>query len=118
MKADADKKINRLEAKLTSSITDTQNVEPLWDKAISNLSKLNILYQSGNTIQKRKIIGSVFPENLTFDGFEYRTTRVNEAIKYITLINKDLKGNKKGTNSSFLNLSHQVTSAGFKPATF
>nr|WP_262917442.1 zinc ribbon domain-containing protein [Zunongwangia pacifica] len=109
MKADADKKINRLEAKLTSTITDTQNVEPLWDKAISNLSQLGYLYETGTITQKRKIIGSVFPENLTFDGFKYRTTRVNVAIKYITLIDKDLNGNKKGTNSSFLNLSHQVT---------
>ncbi len=117
MKADADKEINRLEAKLTSTITDTQNVEPLWDKAISNLSQLGYLYETGTTTQKRKIIGSVFPENLTFDGFEYRTTRVNEAIKYISLINKELSGNKKGTNSSFLNLSHQVTPEGFKPPT-
>ncbi|GAB3026866.1 recombinase family protein [Niabella terrae] len=118
MKADADKKINRLEAKLTSTITDTQNVEPLWDKAISNLSQLGYLYETGTITQKRKIIGSVFPENLTFDGFEYRTTRVNEAIKYITLIDKDLNGNKNGTNSSFLNLSHQVIRIGFEPMTY
>ena len=117
MKAGADKKINRLEAKLTSTITDTQNVEPLWDRAISNLSQLGYIYETGTITQKRKIIGSVFPENLTFDGFEYRTTRVNEAIKYINLIDKDLNENKNGTNSSFLNLSHQVTAEGFKPPT-
>ena len=87
-------------------------MEHLWDKVISNLSQLGYLYETGTITQKRKIIGSVFPENLTFDGFEYRTTRVNEAIEYITLIDKYLNGNKNGTNSSFLNLSHQVNPAG------
>ncbi|MDT0641557.1 recombinase family protein [Zunongwangia sp. F363] len=117
MKADAEKTINRIEAKLTSTITDTHNIEPLWDKAISNLSQLDSLYESGSTIQKRKIIGSIFPEKLTFDGFKYRTIRVNEAIQYIMLIDRDLNENKNGTNSSFLNLSHKVTPEGFKPPT-
>lgn len=50
------------------------------------------------TARKRKIIGSVFPEELTFDGIECKTTRINEALRVILLFYKGLDGKKKGTN--------------------
>jgi hypothetical protein len=36
-----------------------------------------------------------------FDGFEYRTTRVNEAINIMCLIPNKLQGQKKGDKSEF-----------------
>lgn len=42
----------------------------------------------------------MFPEKLTFDGFEYRTARVNEDLALILLANKmsdDKKKNKSIT---------------------
>jgi site-specific DNA recombinase len=110
-------RITRLEAQLTDSVADNFNIEPLWDKAISNLSQLDYLYQTGDVIQKRKIIGSMFPEKLTFDGFRYRTARVNEALNCIMLIDSKLKGKKKGTNPNFSDLSHQVIPLGLEPRT-
>src|SRR5690606_26777275 len=78
IKSESEERINRLEAKLAATITDSTDIEPLLNKAISNISQLDILYQIGSIIQKRKIISSMFPEKLTFDGFQYRTTRINE----------------------------------------
>ncbi len=109
MKSEIEKRIGRLEAKLTGTITDSKNIEPLWDRVISNISRLDSLYENGNVIQKRKIIGSIFPEKLTFDGSQFRTTRINEALEYILLIDNKIGGNKNGTNSSNLNLSRHVT---------
>jgi len=71
MKSEIETRITRLEAKLTGSISDSENIEPLWDKTISNISNLGSLYESGNITQKIKIIGSVFPEKLTFDGIQF-----------------------------------------------
>jgi DNA invertase Pin-like site-specific DNA recombinase/flagellin-specific chaperone FliS len=115
MKSEIETRINRFEAKLTGFISDSQNIEPLWDKVISNISQLDSLYKNGNITQKRKIIGSVFPEKLTFDGFQFRTTRINEALEYILLIDNKIGGKKNGTNSSNLNLSREVTAPGFEP---
>ena len=95
IKAESEERINRLEAKLTASVTDTNNIEPLWDKAISNISQLDVLYEKGTVIQKRKIIGSMFPEKLTFDGFQHRTTRINEALTLMLLINSKIQYKKK-----------------------
>ncbi|MEZ5199568.1 MAG: hypothetical protein R2764_25280, partial [Bacteroidales bacterium] len=94
------------------SLSDSENIEPLWDKAISSIANLDSLYENGNIAQKRKIIGSVFPEKLTFDGIRFRTTRINEALEYIQLMDNELEGNKNGTNSSILNLSRKVTPTG------
>lgn len=96
IKSETEEKINRWEAKLTASATDTTNMKPLWDKAISNISQLEILYTEGTVIQKRKIISSMFPEKLTFDGFQHRTIRVNDSIGLMCLITGKLKEQKMG----------------------
>jgi site-specific DNA recombinase len=74
--AESEKPLNHLEVKLTASITDTFHVGPLCDKAIITISQLDVLYEKGTVVQKRKIISSMFPEKMTFDGFQYRTPRV------------------------------------------
>ncbi len=109
IKSESEERINKLEVQLTASATDATNIEPLWEKAITSISQLDNLYINGTITQKRKIISSMFPEKLTFDGFQYRTTRVNEAINFICLIDKKIKGKKNGTSLNVLDLSQDVT---------
>lgn len=99
MKSEIETRITRLESKLTGFISDSENIEHLWYKAISNISNLDSLYKNGSIAQKRKIIGSVFPEKLTFDGIRFRTTRINEALEYILLIDNEIGGEKRGLSS-------------------
>ena len=61
---------------------------------ILDIYYLYVLYENGTIIQKRKIIGSVFPEKLTFYGFQFRTTRVNEALEYIMLTDNKIGSEK------------------------
>ncbi len=42
------------------------NFEPFLDKAINQISQLGRLHNKGSATTKRKIIGSIFPEKLTF----------------------------------------------------
>jgi site-specific DNA recombinase len=109
IKGDCEERINRLETQLTASVTYTTNIEPLWDRAISNVSQLDVLYTEGTVTQKRKIISSMFPEKLTFDGFQYRTNRINEAINLMCLIDNEIKRKKKGKCLTNSNLYLQVT---------
>jgi site-specific DNA recombinase len=117
IKSESEKTINRLEVKLTATATDTSHIAPLWEKAISTMSQLDVLYEKGTVIQKRKVVSSMFPEKLTFDGFQYRTQRVNEAINLISLIDNKLKSIKKGTSHSISDLSQEVTPQGLEPWT-
>jgi site-specific DNA recombinase len=57
-------------------------------------------------------IGSMYPENLTFDGFLVRTARVNEVARLIFNIDEAFRGNKKGQKSENTPLSCLVTPSG------
>lgn len=60
----------------------------------------------------------MFPEKLTFDGFQHRTTRINEAFTLTLLINNKIQDKKKETNPTFSDLSHYVSRLGFEPRTY
>ena len=67
--------------------------------------------------QKREIVGSIFPENLTFDGEQYRTARINEAVRQIYLIEKELDKKKNGTIKGNFDLCRSADRTGLEPAT-
>jgi site-specific DNA recombinase len=83
IKRENEKKIEILEARLIEVSSLSTNIEPMLEKAVSNLAHLDELYNEGDVKRKRVIIGSIYPEKLIFDGFQYRTTRVNEAVELI-----------------------------------
>ena len=91
--------------------------KPILDKAIKNLAKLDNIWIEATTIRKREIIGSIFPEKLVFDGENFRTTRVNEAVGLIYRLDAVFRENKNGTSDIFIDLSHQVIPLGLEPRT-
>lgn len=83
IKAESEKKIMVLEAKLMDVAKNTNNIEALLNNAVKSLVTLDQLYKDGDVKKKRQIIGSIFPEKFVFDGSHYRTARFNEAVKLI-----------------------------------
>ncbi|MDG3581074.1 hypothetical protein [Galbibacter pacificus] len=79
------------------------------EKGYNCISKLDILYSKGDIFVKRKLIPSIFPEKLTIISGKVRTTKINEAIAIILLINSNLQINKKEDKSKNINLSSMVT---------
>ncbi|AZB11940.1 recombinase family protein [Chryseobacterium sp. G0162] len=93
IKAQSKQKIEILENELHSCLVATRNPEKVDDrlnKALSVISNLSLLYQSSSVEAKRKIISSIYPENLEFTGIEYRTTRVNSVLRSISLVTNGL----------------------------
>lgn len=115
IKSDYEKKITSLESRLIELSKQTNNIEPLLNKAISMLSCLDTLYEIGDNKTKRDIIGSIYPEKLVFDGFHYRTARLNEAVELIYSLDKGFSENKSGQTESNFDLSTLVTRPGFEP---
>ncbi len=116
MKTEYEKKIAMLEAKLSQFTSNNDNIDKLLYTAIDNLSKLDVLYEKGGIAEKRDIIGSMYPEKMTFDGIALRTARVNEAALYMFNIINELEGKKNGTSRNKNNLSRLVPRTGFEPA--
>ena len=119
IKTECENKLLSLEAKLTGfSKPEALNLNSCIDRALTTLSKLHTLYNGSDTAAKRNIIGSIYPEKLCFDGFHYRTAKMNEAAHLMFLINNQLGAKKNRTKLDFLSLSDSVAGAGLEPTTF
>ena len=114
LKAEYQPKIERLEAKLSNFSGRSNNIDEVLEKGISKLSQLDLIYQKGTTIAKRQIISSIYPEKLIFDGFNYRTPRVNEVIRVVSSLDAIFSENKNGTLLNFSAMSHKVTPQRFE----
>lgn len=88
------------------------DMAPILNKAIENLAKLDSVWIEATTIKKRQIICSIFPEKLVFDGENFRTATVNEAVGLIYWLDAAFRENKNGTSDIFVDLSHQVIPLG------
>lgn len=104
-KADYERQISELEARLSEVPQNNHNIESIVSKAMEILCQLDILYNNGTIEEKRKIISSIFSEKLVFDGTHYRTTRINEAASLIYTLEQRLSQKEKGTNLSEKDLS-------------
>ncbi len=108
IKREYEKKINGLESKLIELSQERKNIEPLLNKALTTLTCLDKLYENADNRGKREIIGSIYPEKLVFDGFQYRTARLNEAVRLIYSLGKGFSENKNGQTESIFDLSISV----------
>jgi len=107
MKSQYTTKLERLESRLATREQD-QDIPGLLDAGINNLLKLDFIYQDGGIEKKREVIGSMYPEKLTFDGERLRTTRINEAAQIIYTLDKAFSENEKGQSGLIPALSSQV----------
>ncbi|ULT38441.1 recombinase family protein [Niabella defluvii] len=114
IKTEANERMADIEAKLASFNLFSDSMEMLWNLPISKVSHLDILFQNGSVIQKRKIVSTVFPDNLIYDGLKLHRTRVSAAISLlITDRNSPHEAVKKGdqtyqVESVHLNRKHAV----------
>ena len=118
VKTDCQEKIRRLEATVIASNEQRPNINATLDKALSSLSNLDMLYTNAPVKEKRIIIGSIWPENLTYDGKCYRTHRVNTVASYIYTVNQEVIKKKSRAKSSFARQFGVVAGTGLEPVTF
>ncbi len=81
--------MEKLEAKLSVCTNDNVNIKNLLDIGINNLLRLDYIYENAAILRKGKSLVRYFPEKLHFENSSLRTGRVNEAVKYIYLINSN-----------------------------
>ncbi|QNL50330.1 recombinase family protein [Olivibacter sp. SDN3] len=117
IKMECNEELKKQEALLADLPIKSQNIktiETLLDKVVETYSNIDKHYMGADIEGKRRIIGSMYPENLCFDGTRHRTARLNEALSLILLINSELESIKKGKDSFNLNLSPEVARRGIK----
>ncbi|MBD1385938.1 recombinase family protein [Mucilaginibacter rigui] len=108
IKSNCERQISIIEGKLVELSSRTHSIGPLLDKALKNMSNLPELYQRADSEGKRRIISSMYPENLTFDGVQHRTGRLNEAICVFNSVKAVFEANKKGKSTIKVDLPSKV----------
>jgi len=73
MKSEYGTKLERLEAKMAGVGQSPTNIDRLIEQGVGNLFRIADVYADGSPAQKKLVIGSMFPEKMTFDGFLLRT---------------------------------------------
>ena len=118
IKSECSEALRILEAKLAdmpNKADGMKTIEGLLDIVIEKYSNIQLHYKSAGIVEKRKLIGSMYPKNLCFDGKAHRTPRLSEPLEIILQINRQLRSIKKGEKLSFDNLSPLVARRGIEP---
>ena len=121
IKIQAEQQIVRLEAKLAEHLgkkDEAAEISRTIHKVVMNLKKLDLYYLYGTIEQKRMMIGSIFPEKLTYEENTFRTAKVNTAIAIMYQINNELETNKKEKGDTKSPKSVLVPPIGFEPMTY
>lgn len=115
IKKDCNSSIKKLEEQLAEMPNSRQDLKPLQNLlnvVMERYKNIDKRYLKAENDEKRQIVGSMYPENILFDGKGHRTPRMSEPLGLILLINKRLSGIKKGEKLCLKNLSPLVARRG------
>lgn len=101
--------------KLADYNSPIQAFDEYFSSGVSLLDNLTERYERAPAEIKRRIISSIFPENIIFEGENYRTPRINEALTIIANKNNGLQVEANIKPLLKDNLSHLVARTGIEP---
>ena len=108
--------------KLNRQLADTSAFDSSYNTyvadGVSLLGNLAQAFIDGDLYTKHQIIGSIFPEKLTFENNQYRTIKLLDAHARMLSFGTQFRGKKKGTQTIFVSESTQVAGDGFEPTPF
>ncbi len=93
-----------------------KNIEPQLAYAICLINNIDTYIRTAPVEVKIKLLGSMFPEKIEFDGENYRTNSFNKILEIIYHETNRLQRNKKTESLDFSSNSASVPRAGVEPA--
>lgn len=109
-----DDKISEIEQKMSALRTNDKNIIRYIQFGLSFFRNVSEYYIKAPLNVKHKILCSIFPEKIIFDGKGYRTQKEDELINLLFSMNK---GFEKKKVSKIADLSCSAPPAGLEPAT-
>jgi site-specific DNA recombinase len=104
------------EQELNSLTEDTTGRTIMLRKAVSMVSRLGDFYANADTDSRLRLLSSIFPEKLEFDGEKCRTPRLNHAVALCLSIDGHFSEQKNRTLSNKLVVSGWVEPEGVEPS--
>uniref|UniRef100_UPI0040486804 recombinase family protein n=1 Tax=Algoriphagus sp. TaxID=1872435 RepID=UPI0040486804 len=109
--------ISSIESKVKELEQQESNLERHLKVGLSIMRNVSYYYEMCDIPIKQKIVGSIFPEKLIFDGKNYRTVRMNSFIELISSKSKGLDGYKRKQVTKLSDLSNMAPPPGLEPGT-
>ena len=116
MKARYTANINELKTKIEQLNSNKGDIEKHVNSGLNILQNLRNTYEKATTELKQKILGSIFPEKLSFDGKNCRTPKINSAILLILSISNGFGTNKNEQSLFQKQLFAWVEPEGIEPS--
>ena len=88
----------------------------MYKNGLKGLESIENQYIESDLDNKRKLIGSIFPENFQFENKKVRTADINPILDKIARFNRVNQKNKKRDKPKKEDLSRCVLKAGLEPA--
>ena len=85
----------------------------MYKNGLKGLESIENQYIESDLDNKRKLIGSIFPENFQFENKKVRTADINPILDKIARFNRVNRKNKKG--DTFSDVSRKVLKVGIEP---
>lgn len=117
MKSTIEEKFNELHKKRIELGAGKIVVDKQITFATSLLLDLKGCYAKSDTETKQRLIGSIFPEKIVFDGEKYRTTKTNELLAILTNDSKAFKKSENKKTDGLVGFSGLAPSPGLEPGT-
>ena len=118
MSKDLKDDVTRLEAQKCEVECQDTNLDKHFHFGITMMTHLNHYYDIAPIEMKHKIIDSIFPEKLVFDGEKYRTDKMNTFVSLIASGSKALEGINKKQAAENYDLSNLAPPPGLEPGTY
>ena len=109
--------IMTLKGELEESSNNESDYQKYLKTGINLLNNIVKFYRDSPVRIKRNIIGSIFPERISFSKKNCRTTKINEAVRLIMATDKGFNENKTGQLFKNIELPGSVESIGVEPTT-
>ena len=108
--------INVLDGKIKELTDGNQsNIKTKLEYSISLIDNLDKFILDAPVEAKIKLISSMFPEKIEFDGEKYRTNSYNKVLDLIYQQTNELRGDKKEKGESLSTFSASVPRPGVEP---
>ena len=91
-------------------------IEPQLKYSIDLINNIDKFFQYAPAETKVKVLSSIFPEKIEFDGKSFRTGNLNKVLDLIYQQTNELRGGNKKSEESFSTFPASVPRAGVEPA--
>ena len=103
-----EKQIQELQERIKLLQTDTKNLKEKIDYSVNIIANLRNFMIDAPVKTKCKILSSMFPKKIEFDGEKYRTTEYNQVLDLIFQETNKLRGYEKKESEKSTAVSHSV----------